>query len=75
MLMGHVPADLEHNDELSILVARLKYLDSPKPLPPAGNVNAQAEYWGKWYQGMSDPRKIAQYRIDYLEFIMGAKVR
>ena len=41
--------DLEGNLELAILMARVKYMDDPDPLPPATDIIALAEYWKRVY--------------------------
>lgn len=40
---------LEQNDRYATAMARVLYLRAPEPLPPAGNIEAMAKYWKKYY--------------------------
>lgn len=70
-LLQYVAEDLESNDELSILVALLKYLDTPEPLPRIGDVTAQARYWFKYYNGggKGHEDRIQQYIDNYIKYV------
>jgi hypothetical protein len=52
--------DLTWNLRLAVAMTRLKYYSSPKLLP-TDKLEARAAYWGRVYQGTSDPVKIALY--------------
>jgi len=72
ILTRHVAEDLEENDELSILVARLKYLDTLEPLPPVGDVSAMARYWFRHYNcGAKEYKaeRVAQYIDNYVKYV------
>ena len=34
---------------LAAAMCRVKYFSVPAPLPPAGDIHAQAAYWKRWY--------------------------
>ena len=57
-------SELINNDPYSVCIARVKYLRSPVPLPRP-KIDAIAAYWGKWYQGTSDPKKIRDFVNDW----------
>ena len=68
-ILNYTFHELIHNDEASISIARLKYLDSKLALPLPDDIRAMAKYWGKYYQGRSDPVKIAQWIKNYHRFV------
>lgn len=47
--VGKAAENLEWDLRLAILVARLKYLSIPEPLPEANDIPALARYWKKYY--------------------------
>ena len=40
---------LKTDDRYACVMCRVHYLRVPRPLPPAGDARAQAEYWKRWY--------------------------
>ncbi|MEO5341714.1 MAG: hypothetical protein H7837_14585 [Magnetococcus sp. MYC-9] len=42
-------------------LCRVHYLRSPEPLPPAGDIDAQAAYWKQWYNTPLGKGTAAEY--------------
>jgi hypothetical protein len=49
------------DDAYAAVMARLKYLRVPAPLPPADDVTAQAEYWKQHYNTRLGKGTVASY--------------
>ncbi len=49
------------DDAYAAVMARLKYLRVPAPLPPAGDVQAQAKYWKDHYNTKLGKGTVASY--------------
>ena len=49
------------DDAYAAVMARLKYLRVPAPLPPAGDVSAQAKYWKDHYNTKLGKGTVASY--------------
>ncbi len=45
----------------AVAMARIKYARVPDPLPPAGDVEAQAAYYKRWYNTAGGAATIGQY--------------
>lgn len=57
-----VPASrLQEDLRLSILVCRLRYLVVREPLPEAGNLQAMAKYWKRWYNTADGKGTVAEF--------------
>jgi hypothetical protein len=52
---------ITNDDAYAAAMARLKYYRVPAPLPPAGNVTAQAEYWKTHYNTRLGKGTVAGY--------------
>ncbi len=62
--------DLQQNDELAAVFARLKYAQTKDPIPPADDVNALARYYKKHYNthlGKATPQAYVKRRAEALE--------
>jgi hypothetical protein len=64
VIAGFEFSDHEDHDDQAVIMARLKYLSIPAPLPEADDLQRQAMYWRKWYNGNSPRGRSAQ---DYVE--------
>jgi hypothetical protein len=58
-------AELENNDKYACAMARIKYLRMPAALPPEGDLQAQAEYWKRWYNTPLGAGTPEQYIADW----------
>ena len=61
---------LENNDPYAIIMCRVKYLRSRLAIPPASDVEAQAEYWFHIYNGSGVVAKVAEYVADYRRLVL-----
>lgn len=52
---------ITHNDGYAAVMARLKYYRVPAPLPAAGDVTAQGEYWKTYYNTHLGKGTVASY--------------
>lgn len=57
-------ADQQSEDDQATVMARLRYLSIPDPLPASDDLEGQATYWRKWYNGNSPRGRTAR---DYIE--------
>ena len=57
------PDDFEIATNLlySTAIARVKYWMIPAKLPGADDIEGMADYWGRYYQTTSDPKKIKRF--------------
>ena len=62
---------LENCDEYAIILCRVKYLRSKLAVPPASDIEAQAEYWFHIYNGSGVKSKVAEYISDYNRLVKG----
>ena len=47
--MAAMQLQLQGNIPLQIAICRMKYRPVPRPIPPASDIRAQAEYWLRYY--------------------------
>lgn len=59
--------------QFSILLARLRYMAAPQPLPPAGDVDALAAYWKKHYNTIMGKGTEEQFIRNYARYVSGGK--
>jgi hypothetical protein len=59
---------LEWDLSLAILVARLKYLSIPEPLPPADDIPALARYWKRYYNTPKGKGTEADFVSAYVKY-------
>lgn len=65
---------LQQNPMYSCFIARMKYWRSPEPMPAAGDLEGQAEYWFTHYNGSPENEraaKVANYIRDYKRLVLG----
>ena len=66
--------DMLDDLKLSCLVCRLKYLDTPKPLPNSpDDVEALARYWKQFYNTRLGKGSIEDFIEKYNRYILGEK--
>lgn len=71
-LASRDPDDMVWDFRLATLAARLRYHIVREDLPPAGDVDAMARYWKKWYNGNSPAGLSAdQAKAKYLHLVKG----
>lgn len=68
-LHGRRASQLETDLELAILMARLKYMDDPKPLPDADDVHAMAKYWKKCYNSPLGKGTVDKFLADWTRYL------
>ena len=62
--------DLQKNDVLSALFARVKYFESGEPIPSASDIDAQAEYYKRIYntaKGKANVEKFKKMKSEFLK--------
>jgi len=57
--------DMIYNLRFAVLMCRVYYLRIPAPLPPAGDLEAQARYWKLYYNTPKGRGTVAQYVKNY----------
>ena len=53
--------ELRNNDRYAAAMARIHYKRAPAPLPAAGDVQAMAAYWKRYYNTIHGAGTVAQY--------------
>lgn len=66
--IGKSVEDLEWDLRLAILVARLKYLSIPEPLPQPNDLSGMARYWKKYYNTHLGAGTEAQFITAYKKY-------
>lgn len=60
---------LIYDDILAAAMCRLRYRIVEAPLPPAGDLWAQAKYWKKWYNTEKGAGTVQKYIQKYREYV------
>lgn len=55
--------------DLAIIMCRLRYFVVPKPLPVAGDIEAYAAYWKKWYNTPLGAGKPEEFVRNYARYV------
>ena len=63
--------EMEWNHSYSCAIARLIYKRVPSPLPPAGNLEAQAHYWKNHFNTRMGKGTVEKYMKDWHELVEG----
>jgi len=63
---------LEWDLRLSIIMARLRYLVVPSPLPAAGDMHGLAAYWKKYYNTEAGSGTLKEFAENYLRYVTQA---
>jgi hypothetical protein len=66
-------AELETNDKYATAMARVHYIRVRDALPAAGDVNAQAQYWKKYYNTPLGKGKVSEYVEKWNTYVIGEK--
>ena len=62
--------DLQKNDILSAIFARVKYFESKEPIPSMSDIDAQAEYYKRIYntaKGKANVERFKKLKSDFLK--------
>lgn len=70
-LIGRNAEDLVWDDRLSVIMARLRYLVVPSPLPPANDVEGMARYWKQHYNTPTGRGTVEEFIANYNMFVLG----
>lgn len=62
---------LRYRVDYGIIMARLKYIMIPYPLPPAGKLGYQADYWDRFYNCNPDYGTPLEYIKKYQKYVLG----
>lgn len=65
--------ELENNDKYAAAMARVHYLRVAAPLPKAGDINAQANYWKQYYNTPLGKGKPYEYIEKWNKFVLAVK--
>ncbi len=60
---------LEMNDRYATAMARVLYLRAPAPLPPAGDIEAMAQYWKRYYNTPLGAGKPEQFVAKWKKYV------
>jgi hypothetical protein len=63
--------ELENNDKYAAAMARIHYLRVPAPLPKAGDIIAQANYWKQYYNTPLGKGKPHEYVEKWNKYVLG----
>lgn len=57
-----------HNLGYAAAMCRVHYYRRPEPLPPAGDIEAQARYWKKWYNTPQGRGTVEEYLANWRRY-------
>jgi hypothetical protein len=63
--------ELETNDKYAAAMARVHYMRVSAPLPKAGDISAQADYWKKYYNTYRDKGYAFEYIEKWNKYVLG----
>ncbi len=62
------PWSLRYQLDYQIIICRLKYRMIPHPLPPSGDLDAQAGYWDRFYNANPEKGTVSDYKQKVIKY-------
>jgi hypothetical protein len=66
-----MPDEMAWNLRLSVAMCRIHYYRRPEPLPPVGNIRAQADYWKQHYNTRLGAGTVQEYLENWRKYAAG----